>query len=133
MFEPLDDGREFLWMSQRDNWAHLYLYDGATGRVKNQITGGDWVVRGVDSVDVGNRQIWFQASGCYPGQDPYYIHYARVNFDGTGLTLLTDGEPIRWRIMAGSFGVCIVQVLGQPGRSSSVVEVTCADVVERLE
>jgi hypothetical protein len=33
-------------MSERDGWKHLYLYDGATGRVKNQITRGEWVVRG---------------------------------------------------------------------------------------
>ena len=36
-------------MSERDGWNHLYLYDGATGRVKNQITKGPWVVRGVDA------------------------------------------------------------------------------------
>ena len=34
------DGNEIIWMSERDGWAHLYLYDGATGRVKNQITKG---------------------------------------------------------------------------------------------
>ena len=48
-------------MSERDGWNHLYLYDGATGKVKNQITKGEWVVRGVDSVDDAKRQIWFSA------------------------------------------------------------------------
>ena len=47
----LDDGKEFIWMSERDGWAHLYLFDGATGAIKNQITKGDWVVRGVQHVD----------------------------------------------------------------------------------
>jgi dipeptidyl aminopeptidase/acylaminoacyl peptidase len=60
--------------------------------VKNQITHGEWVVRAVDRVDVKNRQIWFQAGGIYPEQDPYYIHYCRVNFDGTGLLVLTQGD-----------------------------------------
>src|SRR5262245_57358712 len=32
------DGKEIVWMSERDGWNHLYLYDGATGTVKNQIT-----------------------------------------------------------------------------------------------
>ncbi len=36
----IDDGREVIWMSERDGWAHLYLMDGATGAVKNQITQG---------------------------------------------------------------------------------------------
>jgi Tol biopolymer transport system component len=66
----LDDGKQVIWMSERDGWAHLYLMDGATGAVKNQITRGDWVVRGIDSVDVVHRQIWFRASGMYAGKDP---------------------------------------------------------------
>ena len=43
------DGREVVWMSERDGWNHLYLFDGATGAVKNQITKGEWVVRGVST------------------------------------------------------------------------------------
>ncbi|HEY4307475.1 MAG TPA: prolyl oligopeptidase family serine peptidase [Gemmatimonadaceae bacterium] len=88
----IDDGREVLWMSERDGWAHLYLYDGATGRVKNQVTKGDWIVRAVDSVDVANRQIYFRASGMIAGQDPYFIHYYRINFDGTGLVKYTEAN-----------------------------------------
>ena len=90
--EWLDDTGELIWMSERNGWNHLYLYDAKAGRVKNQITKGEWVVRGVDRVDKEKRQIWFRAGGIHPGQDPYFIHYARVNFDGTGLTLLTEGD-----------------------------------------
>jgi len=88
----VDDGREIVWMSERDGWNHLYLMDPETGGVKNQITKGNWVVRGVDKVDEKKRQIWFHASGMYPGKDPYFNYYYRINFDGTGLTLLTEGE-----------------------------------------
>jgi len=83
---------EIVWMSERDGWNHLYLIDGKTGTVKNPITRGEWVVRGVDRVDPEKRQVWFRAGGIHPEQDPYYIHYARVDFDGTGLTLLTKGD-----------------------------------------
>jgi dipeptidyl aminopeptidase/acylaminoacyl peptidase len=83
---------EILWMSERDGWNHLYLYDGESGRVKNRVTRGRWVVRGVDRVDDGKRQVWFRASGIYPTQDPYYIHYCRVNLDGSGLVVLTEGD-----------------------------------------
>jgi dipeptidyl aminopeptidase/acylaminoacyl peptidase len=86
------DGKEIIWASERDGWNHLYLYDGATGRVKNQITKGQWVVRGVDYVDPANRQIWFRASGMHAGKDPYYVHYFRINFDGTGLTPFTSDD-----------------------------------------
>ena len=87
-----DATQEIIWMSERDGWNHLWRYDAATGAVKNQITKGKWVVRGVDFVDETNRVIWFRAGGIIPGQDPYQIHFCRVNFDGSGLTVLTAGD-----------------------------------------
>jgi dipeptidyl aminopeptidase/acylaminoacyl peptidase len=80
---------EAIWLSERDGWAHLYLYDGKTGKVKNRITSGNWVVRHVEHVDDDKRQIWFAASGMNRDEDPYFVHYYRINFDGTGLTPLT--------------------------------------------
>lgn len=80
---------EIIWMSERDGWNHLYLYDARTGNVKNQITKGDWVVRKVINVDENNRKIIFEGSGKEIGQDPYFIQYYSVNFDGTGLKSLT--------------------------------------------
>jgi dipeptidyl aminopeptidase/acylaminoacyl peptidase len=88
----VNEGKEIIWMSERDGWRHLYLYDGATGKIKNQITKGNWVVRYVDKVDEVKRQVWFQASGMYPGKDPYYTHYYRINFDGSGLVAFTDAD-----------------------------------------
>jgi dipeptidyl aminopeptidase/acylaminoacyl peptidase len=88
----IDDGKEIIWMSERDGWNHLYLYDGVTGHVKNQITKGPWVVRGVDWVDTTKRQVWFAASGMYAGKDPYFIHHYRINFDGSGLKAITDAD-----------------------------------------
>ena len=86
------DGREILWMSERDGWNHLYLYDGATGQVKNQVTKGPWVVRWVDSVDTVNRQLYFRAVGMNRDQDPYFAHFYRINFDGTGLVAYTEAN-----------------------------------------
>jgi len=88
----VNEGKEIVWMSERDGWNHLYLYDGTSGKVKSQITKGNWVVRGVEHVDEEKRQIWFRASGMNPGQDPYFINVYRINFDGTGLTALTHGN-----------------------------------------
>jgi dipeptidyl aminopeptidase/acylaminoacyl peptidase len=90
--EDIDDGKEIVWMSERDGWNHLYLYDGLTGKVKNQITKGQWVVRGVQRVDPATRQIWFSAGGMYPGKDPYFANAYRINFDGSGLTRLTEAD-----------------------------------------
>ena len=88
----LADGREVVWMSERDGWNHLYLLDGETGAVKGQITKGEWVVRGVDRVDEEKRQVYFRASGMIAGQDPYFVDGYRINLDGTGLARLTAGQ-----------------------------------------
>lgn len=88
----IEQSDEIIWMSERDGWNHLYLHDGRTGQLKNQITRGPWVVRDVERVDIDNRQIWFTAGGIYPEQDPYHLHYCRVNFDGSQLVTLTAGD-----------------------------------------
>jgi dipeptidyl aminopeptidase/acylaminoacyl peptidase len=88
----LDKTEEILYASERDGYRHLYLIGAKEGKVKNQITKGEYVVRGIDRIDQENRQVWFRASGKNPDQDPYLIHYYRVNFDGTGLTALTESN-----------------------------------------
>ena len=90
---------ELLWMSERDGWNHLWLYDPKTGAMKQQVTRGDWNVRDVIRVDRENREVWFRAVGVRPEQDPYHVHVARVKLDGTGLTLLTAGDgthSVQW-------------------------------------
>lgn len=85
----LADGKELLWISERDGWRHLYLIDGMNGQVKQQVTKGEWVVRQVDYVDEANRVVYFTASGFNKGEDPYNLHYCRINLDGTGFTDMT--------------------------------------------
>ncbi len=87
-----EDEDEMIWASERDGWNHLYLYDLVEGCLKNQITKGKWLVKSVERVDEKSRQIWFKCYGIVEGQDPYYAQLARINFDGSGLTVLTDGD-----------------------------------------
>ncbi|WP_336828997.1 S9 family peptidase [Sphingobacterium multivorum] len=88
--EDLADGKEIVWASERDGWNHLYLYDGSTGKVKNQITKGNWVVRKVVHVDADKRTVIFEGSGMNAEEDPYLIHYYSIGLDGKGLKLLTE-------------------------------------------
>nr|HEV7955170.1 DPP IV N-terminal domain-containing protein [Candidatus Acidoferrales bacterium] len=85
----VSDGGEVLWSSDRDGWMHLYLYDGKTGQVKNQVTHGNWAVHSISYVDEKARQVYFLAGGREAGEDPYLTHLYRVNLDGSGLQLLT--------------------------------------------
>lgn len=80
---------EIIWASERDGWNHLYLYDVKTGKVKHQITSGNWVMREVVKVDEKTNTIIFKASGRNDDEDPYNIHYCKINFDGSGLIDLT--------------------------------------------
>ncbi len=84
--------REILWMSERDGWNHLYIFDADTGKLKRQLTQGPWVVRRVERVDADAKQVWFWAMGVRPEQDPYHMHLCRVNLDGTGMITLTEGD-----------------------------------------
>jgi len=86
----LKDSKEIVWWSQRDNWGHLYLYDTNSGSLKNQITTGNWNVREVSHIDEQNRVIYFIGSVREKG-DPYFQYLYKINFDGSGLTLLTPG------------------------------------------
>ena len=87
----VNDGEELIWASERDGWNHLYLFNGNTGNIKNRITEGNWVVRRVLDVNEEERSILFEASGKESG-DPYLLHCYRINFDGSGLQLLTNGD-----------------------------------------
>ncbi len=79
---------ELVWYSERSDWGHLYLYDLASGRVKNPITSGNWKVLQVLRMDSSTRTIWFTAAGKEAG-DPYFQHFYSVRMDGTHLTHLT--------------------------------------------
>lgn len=84
----LPETREILWASERDGNNHLYLLDAVSGSIKHQITKGYWNVRDVVEVDEAKRQLLLKIVGV-DEEDPYHIHFARVNFDGSGFTQLT--------------------------------------------
>lgn len=84
----VNSGKELIQWSERDGWAHFYLYD-ENGKLKNQITSGSFHCEDIESIDEKNRVLYFTANGREPNEDPYYLHLYRINFDGTGLKLLT--------------------------------------------
>jgi dipeptidyl-peptidase 4 len=87
----LGGGKEMIWWSERDGWGHYYLYDG-DGRLKTQLTSGEFVGQGIEQVDEKARVLYFAACGREPGEDPYYTHLYRVNLDGSGLKQLDKGD-----------------------------------------
>ncbi|MFA6770870.1 MAG: DPP IV N-terminal domain-containing protein, partial [Bacteroidales bacterium] len=89
--QPRFAGDNIIWWSERSGWAHLYLYD-TKGTLVNQITSGEFHVEDVVAVDETQKVIYFTANGREVGENPYYTHQYRVNFDGSNLKLLNPGN-----------------------------------------
>jgi dipeptidyl-peptidase-4 len=85
------NGKELVHWSERDGWAHFYLYDG-NGNLKKQLTSGPYHCENIEGIDEKNRVLYFTANGLEKDEDPYLLHLYRVNLDGTGLTLLNKGN-----------------------------------------
>lgn len=87
----VNNGEELIQWSERDGWAHFYLYDGK-GKLKNQITSGAFHCEDIVNIDEKKRVLYFTANGREQNEDPYYLHLYRVNFDGSDLRLLNPGD-----------------------------------------
>lgn len=87
----VNGGKELIHWSERDGWAHFYLYD-EQGNMKNQITSGPYHTERIVNIDEKARMLYFTAHGVQPNEDPYYEHLYRIRFDGSGLTLLNKGD-----------------------------------------
>ena len=84
--------QEFIWLSSRDDWNHLYLYDARTGVLKRRITSGSWNVSEVLRVDEQRREVYFLGVGREPGRNPYFAHLYKVNMDDGRTRLLTPED-----------------------------------------
>lgn len=86
----LNDGKEILFRSERNGWGHYYLYDTATGQLKNQVTDGAWVAGPVIKMDTVARKFYFYGYGRDKKVDPhYYILYEASLDKANGLRQLT--------------------------------------------
>ena len=88
----VNGGTEMIFWSERDGWGHFYLYDAASGALKNRITEGEFVATAIEGVDEKARVLFLSAGGREKGEDPYYTHLYRVGLDGTGFKLLNPGD-----------------------------------------
>lgn len=100
-FTPLDDGG-FLWSSDRDGNLHLYRY-GADGALLNQVTQGDWPIRGVEHVDEDAARVWFMASVNDPTQQHLYV----TGLDGQSEPERITGGEGWWSADVGEAGVFV--------------------------
>jgi len=104
---------EVLWFSEREGWGQMYLYDGKTGKLKNEITRGEGNVTQVLLVNAANRTLFFQGVGKEKDRDPYFRSYYSVHFDGSDMKLLTP-EDADHEISASPDGKYFLDVASTP-------------------
>ena len=83
----LEDGERFIWMSERDGWNHLYLYD-MDGNLIRRLTEGVFPVIRVITVDEQAGWVYFLAFA--DRQRSLDRHLYRVNLEGNNFTQLTE-------------------------------------------
>jgi dipeptidyl aminopeptidase/acylaminoacyl peptidase len=128
----LSKTHEIIWYSERDNWGHLYLYDANTGKLKNQITKGDFVVTQILKVDEKKRVIYFLVDG-KDAKNPYFTHFCRVGFDGKNLVDLTP-ETGNHSISLSPSGNYFIDSYSQPDVPNvAVLRNTDGKIVLQLE
>ncbi len=81
----LDDGKRFLWSSERDGYRHLYLYSNE-GRELRRLTNGAWEVRGLLGVDARTDRVYYMSSETSPLENQLYS----VRLNGKDRTRLTQ-------------------------------------------
>lgn len=129
----LESSNEIIWYSERDDWGHLYLYDAKTGKLKSQITKGNFVVTQLLKVDEKNRVLYFEANGRETGRDPYFSHFYRIDFNGKNLQLLTP-EDGNHNISLSPNGDYFVDTYSQPNVPPiSVLRATNGKLIATLE
>jgi dipeptidyl-peptidase-4 len=109
----LGASNEILWFSERSGWGQLYLYDAATGRLKNAVTTGEGLVTQIVRLDEKARRLWFLAQGREKGRDPYFRHLYKVGLDGKALTLLTPDNADHEATLSPS-GKYVVDAASRP-------------------
>ena len=92
LIHTLPDSNELIWFSERSGWGHLYLYDLSSGRLKNPITEGQWLVTAILHVDPERRELWIKTAGRIEGRNPYYSDICRVNIDTGELTVVRSSD-----------------------------------------
>ncbi|TCV96424.1 dipeptidyl aminopeptidase/acylaminoacyl peptidase [Luteibacter rhizovicinus] len=88
---PLDDNRHFLWISERDGWRHVYLYD-YSGKLIRQVTHGDFPVHRVMGLTPDKQAVLVVASA--DKSAPYDRLLYRAALDGSAMERLTPDPGI---------------------------------------
>ena len=80
---------DFLWTSERDGNRHIYLYDNS-GKLKNQVTKGDWEVTDFYGFNAKDNLVYFQSNSHDGKRISTENQVQKIGLDGKNLKYLTD-------------------------------------------
>ena len=75
----LNNGKQFINVSEKDGFNHIYLYD-LSGKQIAQITKGAWEVTDIYGIDQKNGLVYYQSSESSPLQRDVYV----IGLNGKG-------------------------------------------------
>ena len=96
----LEDGKHFIWLSERDGYAHLYRY-AMDGTLVNRITKGEWSLR-----SSGGGVYWLNQAVAAVDEEAGYIYFTalekssierhlyRIRLDGSGMERISKGDGV---------------------------------------
>ncbi|MCH7678288.1 S9 family peptidase [candidate division KSB1 bacterium] len=128
----IEDGKEFIWWSERTGWGQLYRYD-SKGTLKKRITNGYFIVGDMMKIDTLKQVIYFRGFGREKGVDPNYTMNYRINFDGTGLKLLSPENATHSFSMSDKMGYFVDNYSRVDMPAKSVLRDAKGRVVMELE
>lgn len=88
ILEFLDDN-SFIWASDRDGNRHIYYYE-KSGKLKNQVTKGDWELTDFYGFNPNDKTIYFQSNAFDGKRVSTEKQVYKIGLDGKNLTALTD-------------------------------------------
>ncbi len=98
---PLPDNSGFLWMSERDGWRHVYLYD-YQGKLVRQVTRGAFPVHQVAAVAPKGDALFLKASA--ESASPYEHLLYRTSLKGGALKRLSSDSGMHRLTLSPSGG-----------------------------
>ncbi|MEX0684445.1 MAG: S9 family peptidase [Balneolales bacterium] len=106
-----ENRQEFFWISDRENYRHLYQYD-YNGNLINKVTEGEWNITNVHAIDTENEVIYYTSTE----DSPLERHLYQINFDGENKTKLSEQSGLHSINMSpnGHFYIDTWSGIGQP-------------------
>jgi len=128
-----NNGQDLVFWSERTGWGHYYVYDAASGALKNALTSGEYVTTNIEAIDDKARVAYVAAVGKEPGEDPYYPHLYRVGYDGSAVKLLNPGDASHAAIVSESGKYFVDNASRVDGEPAAVLYDTLGAVVSKLD